>query len=98
MRGLEPGVSDAKTLDLPLASLSVKSNAFLPPPPPPDAHPILQNGNLSLAGAKLPRQSAGDMALPGLQRAKGWAGLGSAGGKGPRGSQEARDDAQNGDK
>lgn len=68
MRGLEPGVSDVQTLDLPLASLSVKSKAFLPRP---DAHPILQNGNLGLAGAKLPRQSAGDMALPGLQRAKG---------------------------
>lgn len=66
-RGLEPGVSDAKTLRL-ATSPSIKCHAFLPQP---HACPTLQIGNLGLAGAKQPSQSAQGLPQPGLQRAKG---------------------------
>lgn len=71
-RGLEPGVSDAKTLRL-STSPSIKCHAFLPQP---HACPTLQIGNLGLAGAKQPSQSAQGLPQPGLQRAKGRRGWG----------------------
>ena len=71
-RGLEPGVSDAKTLRL-STSPSIKCHAFLPQP---HACPTLQIGNLGLPGAKQPSQSAQGLPQPGLQRAKGRRGWG----------------------
>ena len=71
-RGLEPGVSDAKTLRL-STSPSIKCHAFLPQP---HTCPTLQIGNLGLPGAKQPSQSAQGLPQPGLQRAKGRRGWG----------------------
>lgn len=84
-------MSDAKTLRL-STSPSIKSHAFLP-----QAHscPTLQIGNLGLAGAKQPSQSALGLPQPGLLRAKGRR-AGVRGQKGRRGSREARNEAQNG--
>ena len=87
-RGLEPGVSDAKTLRL-STSPSIKCHAFLPQP---HACPTLQIGNLGLAGAKQPSQSAQGLASR-VCRGPRAGGVGVRGQKGRRESPEARDDA-----